>query len=543
MSRNEFSHEIDAYNTSTIPRSKYLHLLPYDAEISLSLSICAALYQDKVCDLYNPQNAKEWVTAYESFLRDNFNISEQNDESGVTGHAQKFLPKSVDEIAASITEILENFRWWEKNEALKQFSSDDGFEEESSIEHIGSIYDQLDKEFGAKLGEHSFDLATCGISLNDLRFIFENCLTHKFVVNVLGMYGNKIYPIQLGLGARRYKVKKNADQFTFINIVKFTLKKDTLPSDSEKKIDDYLWDRLIDENVINKKESADEIRQALEDSETAEQKKDREFLKATFNIQKRYKDEFKKEHKEWVNDLKRAENSLTDVFYFAIRNLDAFLRQSYSSEPSENADDGSRNSVTWSNARFCQKCIRPVYSAEKLIEHEKLCLSRSDYYREIMPFESEKHGNSRKWVSYRSKMKAPIKIFADFESVLKPGTSACPVCVKSGVGRPRCLCTDGLETGIDQEKAKGTIAYHLPATLVMVAVNANNEIIKERVLHLNDSADMVKRGSELFVKTLLEDEPFYKSILKQDFTPHPSKTDFDTFFSGRKCVICDQSFK
>ena len=53
----------------------------------------------------------------------------------------------------------------------------------------------------------------------------------------------------------------------------------------------------------------------------------------------------------------------------------------------------------------------------------------------------------------------------------------------------------------------------------MVAVDANGQVVKERMIALESDKDMVAQVSYKFIQTLLEDEDDYKKYLKEDNTP------------------------
>ena len=53
----------------------------------------------------------------------------------------------------------------------------------------------------------------------------------------------------------------------------------------------------------------------------------------------------------------------------------------------------------------------------------------------------------------------------------------------------------------------------------MVAVDANGTIVRDRMIELESDNEMVIKGSHKFIESLLEDEDFYKTYIKEDNTP------------------------
>lgn len=78
----------------------------------------------------------------------------------------------------------------------------------------------------------------------------------------------------------------------------------------------------------------------------------------------------------------------------------------------------------------------------------------------------------------------------------------------------------------------------------MAAVDANGVLIRERVITMesDDEANLVQRGSERFIKQLLDDEAFYLEKLKEDKTPYATYNDIKKFIKATHCAICDEKF-
>ena len=93
--------------------------------------------------------------------------------------------------------------------------------------------------------------------------------------------------MQLGC-TKRHKNHKS------ITIVKFKLHDEVLYLDSEKFMSDTTWDQFISRAAININKAEDEIKKSLEDSETAQQKSDRDFMLKTYGRSLPYKRKFDK---------------------------------------------------------------------------------------------------------------------------------------------------------------------------------------------------------------------------------------------------------
>ena len=80
-----------------------------------------------------------------------------------------------------------------------------------------------------------------------------------------------------------------------------------------------MWDRFIDSKAINKNDAEDQIREYLEDSETAKQKSHRKFMMDTWGKDLPYSESRKKAFVEWKQELFEAEAQSSNMFYFCVR--------------------------------------------------------------------------------------------------------------------------------------------------------------------------------------------------------------------------------
>ena len=389
---------------------------------------------------------------------------------------------------------------------------------------MGSIYESIEKNgVHPSVSHEAEELIHSGITSYELEFIMLNCGRLNFSVNIFSIHHQHIFPVHIGIGASR-NVKKAA-QATVINIFKLSMHAGDL--NSKQRYDDgKMWDQMLSQGntIINRNESEKEIELALEMSETQEEQKIRKIKNQKFSQFPPYKEQFKKDHIKWTNELKAAESILIENHYFAINDLNHFLEQ-YS-------DDKKYSSR---RAKFCPRCITAFYKDTALEKHKDVCCGKKDYYRECLPNQlPKKYNTSRKWQSHHALDRSPITIYCDFESILKPGSELCADCHKNGVGRCRCLC--------GKDETSPVVSLHLPAIFVMVAVNSKNEIIKERIIACENDHEMTKHGGQKFVQALLEDEAFYKHLIRDDKTKPPTKRDVDTFLNLKTCTLCEEAF-
>ena len=250
-------------------------------------------------------------------------------------------------------------------------------------------------------------------------------------------------------------------------------------------------------------------------------------MQEKFNVKLKYSEEKTKTFKDYVSKIKKDESKIIDTYFFHIKDLDNFLLQFYFDENGKVT--GRRR------AKFCTKCITVFYDQKPLNEHKKLCSARKDYYKEIMPKNSAKHNKSRKFDKHYALERNPVNIFCDFEAILEPKEEGelCKTCHKNGMGRVRCTCGD------DQVSP---VKVHRPACFALIAVNAKGEIINERIVSMQNDEEVVLKGSQVFIETLLEDEAFYKSFLKEDKSRPPTGKDIKAFVNSTKCCICAEDF-
>jgi len=89
--------------------------------------------------------------------------------------------------------------------------------------------------------------------------------------------------------------------------------------DDEKFISESMWDGFISSATINENRAENEIRQYLIDSETTEQKKNREFMLKTYEKILPYKEASSKSFKAWAQDLREADIQCANMYYFSVK--------------------------------------------------------------------------------------------------------------------------------------------------------------------------------------------------------------------------------
>ena len=100
----------------------------------------------------------------------------------------------------------------------------------------------------------------------------------------------------------------------------------------------------------------------------------------------------------------------------------------------------------------------------------------------------------------------------------------------NGVGRCRCMCDTDDEA---------PVSVHRPACFAICAEDAEGQIIDEKIVALKNDKDMVRNGSQLFIKTLIEQEEFYKSYLFDDTTLPPNAMDLKRYLNSTHCYLCE----
>ena len=242
---------------------------------------------------------------------------------------------------------------------------------------MGSIYESIEKNgVHPSVSHEAEELIHCGLTSYELEFIMLNCGRLNFSVNIFSIHHQHIFPVHIGIGASRNA--KKAAQATVINIFKLSMHAGDL--NSKQRYDDgKMWDQMLSQGntIINRNESEKEIELALEMSETQEEQKIRKIKNQKFSQFPPYKEQFKKDHIKWTNELKAAESILIENHYFAINDLNHFLEQ-YS-------DDKKKKSR---GAKFCPRCITAFYRDTALEKHKDVCCGKKEYYRETKRYRS-----------------------------------------------------------------------------------------------------------------------------------------------------------
>ena len=104
-----------------------------------------------------------------------------------------------------------------------------------------------------------------------------------------------------------------------VTIVKLKLHDEALYLDNEKFMSDTIWDQFISNATININNAEDQIRQSLKDSETAQQKWDREFMLKTYGKSLPYKENSTKGFKTWAENMREAEIQTINMYYFSVK--------------------------------------------------------------------------------------------------------------------------------------------------------------------------------------------------------------------------------
>lgn len=311
-------------------------------------------------------------------------------------------------------------RIWEKQDDFKH----------DRMQDIGCIHEAIEDEKNEVSSREVEELLFSGITSYQVEFILLNAMTFEFCVNIFGYFSGSIYPIHIGIGARRCSSK--AKELTVINLFKIGLHRGDVsdPTKIKESLESWTAQGM---DVINRVECEQVIQEALVNSETAEEQLLRKKCKEVFNWDVPYKEEKKTAHKKWAKDLKVSEGFEIETFFFRISDLNLFLVQYYVSE-----ETGNNNSAR--NANFCPRCITPFYSKHSFKLHKDLCVGKKDYFKEILPCDTHRYNPARKFDKHYAKERNAINIFADFEAILQPGEDNCKECHKNGVGRCRCMC-------------------------------------------------------------------------------------------------------
>ena len=87
-------------------------------------------------------------------------------------------------------------------------------------------------------------------------------------------------------------------------------------------------------------------------------------------------------------------------------------------------------------------------------------------------------------------------------------------------------------------------SIHIPFLSTFVAIDANGDLICERILTIEDDTQKsVQKGKTMLVDSLLEDEITFKRILNSDTAPSPTYAELTTFLEAEKCCICGKSLQ
>ena len=242
---------------------------------------------------------------------------------------------------------------------------------------MGSIYESIEKNgVHPSVSHEAEELIHCGLTSYELEFIMLNCGRLNFSVNIFSIHHQHIYPVHIGIGASRNA--KKAAQATVINIFKLSMHAGDLSS-KQRYDDGKMWDQMLSQGntIINRNESEKEIELALEMSETQEEQKIRKIKNQKYSQFPPYKEQFEKNHIRWANELKAAESVLIENHFFAINDLNRFLKHFY---------DKKKKSAR--RAKFCPRCIRAFYSDNALENHKNVSCGKKEYYRETKRYRS-----------------------------------------------------------------------------------------------------------------------------------------------------------
>ena len=207
------------------------------------------------------------------------------------------------------------------------------------------------------------------LSLNQLYFITANAASHSFSCNILGYHNSKIYTSIMGVGAEPSSRKPPRKHC--VNLFKIAVKVDNLQDGMSPEI----FDSLLNSNQVNQNLTKTAIEEFLTDSETPEQQEVRRRANLYFGKNPRYK--LDKEKTEGIHNWKlnsqQQEIKNTCFLFFAVSNLDLFMRHTY--EDLEGNKKGTRECV------YCQKCHDRFFSVGLRDQHEATCRSRATVTR------------------------------------------------------------------------------------------------------------------------------------------------------------------
>ena len=165
----------------------------------------------------------------------------------------------------------------------------------------------------------------------------------------------RIFPISLQIG--RNKRQKNA---TSITLLKLKLHDEVSDLSAEQFLSNDMWDRLVSFGATDRDDAESQIQQSLQDSETEEQKRKREFMMKVYGKEIAYKEARSKSFKAWAQDLRQAEASTVNFYFFSVKNIHRFLAKFYEAD----GVDGECQKPMYhaGNVIFCDRCMVPFYS-------------------------------------------------------------------------------------------------------------------------------------------------------------------------------------
>ena len=129
--------------------------------------------------------------------------STENDRS-YTGHGKSEDPlKRARKDRESLERLLRIYRPWEENYPINEIFVDKESNCSDIYEEIIADQRGTDKHTSyEELEVHSNELATCGLSCTQLEFLFSNSKKHDFSVNIITVFANRIFLVQMGIAKR-----------------------------------------------------------------------------------------------------------------------------------------------------------------------------------------------------------------------------------------------------------------------------------------------------------------------------------------------------
>lgn len=193
MATRDIRRQKSVLGNHIVPRAQFLHLLPIEnPDETFKISIIAELFHNKLEKSKSPPiTPEEWLSAYRKILATNFLQPEETEEFENEHTVQGSKPKVNDptnfqDRFKKIQKVLETVRMDEKDEEARE---DANVTIQSQYDEIGNF--ARNEFFNRDLIEAE-ELAYCGLSVNQIQFIFANAKTHNFYVNLLAIHNNEV---------------------------------------------------------------------------------------------------------------------------------------------------------------------------------------------------------------------------------------------------------------------------------------------------------------------------------------------------------------